>query len=131
MSDVILNPKPDDLMNLANLSHKVLSGSTQIDSTLISQHFSVKSFWLQGELRLIARYAGLKAKIYYLPKMFLLYGFRKTLTLGRSYVLARIYRLSWILVHLISITKKSNLNKNILHFLMKSQGKGSKRAVEL
>ena len=92
VSAVILNPSLEDLENLGQVKHKVLSGSAQEETSLISPVFTQRSHWLQGELRLVARFGKLWFKFLYIPKMLSLYGPRKTISLAVRFIYVKLYR---------------------------------------
>jgi predicted HAD superfamily hydrolase len=80
ISAVILNPNPEDLIHLGNVEHKVLSGSTQAETPLISKSLREKSHWKQGEFRLTARYGNFSSKVLFIPRILYFYGPLKTVS---------------------------------------------------
>ena len=105
ISAVILNPSSEDLIHLGNVEHKVLSGSTQTETPLISKSFRSKSHWQQGEFRLTARYGNFSSKVLFIPRILFFYGPRKTISAIIMFVKARMIRVYF--THLVGTRWKN------------------------
>ena len=92
MSAIILNPNPEDLIHLGDVEHKVLSGSMQAETPLISKLYREKSHWQQGEFRLAARYGDFSSKVLFILRILNFYGPLFTVSSIIVYIRTRVKR---------------------------------------